>query len=281
MSFIKFSEYFDNKKKEKSKPDDLAKDLNLDMAKGNKDPMKPVKDNYEKTLADKTKIPTYPKTPEKNINKNLGYDVPKPVKASPNPYMATAKQPSAKELEKGLGNIGDKNNVLGFNELTSLDNESFIEATKNLSTKDFINNMVNEHCGCENDVAPHVVSYYAGAGHPDPIQAIQYLVYVMDKNPHILRALMHEARRKGCFGKMCKAMMKFPEFNEIASMHHDEDEDHEEHEEHHHHDEDEGDKNIDTSEKDVSDITTIIEDPEEGDEEEMDSKSMMKKSKKN
>lgn len=279
MSFVKFSEYFDNKKKEKSKPDNLAKDLGLDIAKSDKDLLKPAKDNYEKTLTDKTKIPENPKAPEKNNTKDLGYNVPKPVKASANPYAAKDKQPSEKEREEGLGNIGDKDNVLNFTELTDLDNNAFIETTKNLSTKEFINKMVNEHCGCENDVAPHVVSYYAGAGHPDPIQAIQYLVYVMNKNPHILRALMHEARRKGCFGKMCKAMMKFPEFSKIATMHEDEDEDEHEHEEehHHHNDEDEGDKNIDTGEKDVEDITTIIEDPEEN---EMDSKSMMKKSKK-
>jgi hypothetical protein len=38
MRFIKFSEYFDNKKKIKSKPDNLAADL--DIAKTNKDPLK-------------------------------------------------------------------------------------------------------------------------------------------------------------------------------------------------------------------------------------------------
>lgn len=270
MRFIKFSEYFDNKKKEKSKPDNLAKDLGLDIAKGDKDTMKLAKDNYEKTLSDKTKIPTYPKTPEKNINKKLGYDVPKSVKANPIPYMANAKQPSAKELEKGLGNVGDKDNILGFNELTSLDNESFVEATKNLSTKDFINNMVNEHCGCENDVAPHVVSYYAGAGHPDPIQAIQYLVYVMNKNPHILRALMHEARRKGCFGKMCKEMMKFPEFSKIQSEPQEEDEKFYDDEEKH-------------GEEDHEDVVATIEEPkseEEPEEDEIEQLQRMKKSKK-
>ena len=273
MRFTKFSEYFDNKKKEKSKPDNLAKDLGLDIATGDKDPYKPVKDNYEKTLADKTKIPTYPKTPEKNINKNLGYDVPKPVKSSPNPYMAGNKQPSSKELDKGLGNVGDKDNVLGFNELTSMDNESFIEATKNLSTKDFINNMVSEHCGCENDVAPHVVSYYAGAGHPDPIQAIQYLVYVMDKNPHILRALVHEARRKGCFGKMCKAMMKFPEFAKISSEPDAEETHHEEY----------LDNEIEHGEKDHEDVVATIEEPKNAqvqEEDEIEQLQKMKKSKK-
>jgi hypothetical protein len=250
MSFKKFSEYFDNKKKIKSKPDNLAADL--DIAKTNKDPSKVSTDNYEKTLAHKNKIPTsQPKSPEKNISKNLGYDVPKSVKASPNPYYAPAKQPSAKELENGLANVGDKDNIVNF---TILNNESFIEATKDFSTKDFINKMVNEHCGCENEIAPHITSYYAGNSHPDPIQAIQYLVYVMNKNPHIVRALMHEARRKGCFGKMCKAMMKFPEFEKITNGNYSEEEDNR--------DEDQGDTKIDTGETDVEDIITTIEDPD-------------------
>lgn len=209
MRFIKFSEYFDNKKKIKSKPDNLAADL--DIGKTNKDPLKISTDNYEKTLADKNNIPSVPpKSPEKYVSKNLGYNAPKSVRLSPNPYSAPFKQPSAKELEKGLANIGDKHNIVDFKELN---NESFIKETKNLSTKDFINSMVNEHCGCENEIAPHITSYYAGNSHPDPIQAVQYLVYVMNKNPHILRALVHEARRSGCFGKMCKAMSKFPEFH--------------------------------------------------------------------
>ena len=251
MSFKKFSEYFDNKKKIKSKPDNLAADL--DIAKTNKDPSKVSTDNYEKTLAYKNKIPTsQPKSPEKNISKNLGYDVPKSVKASPNPYYAPAKQPSAKELEKGLANVGDKDNIVNF---TKLNNESFIEATKDFSTKDFINTMVNEHCGCENEIAPHITSYYAGNSHPDPIQAIQYLVYVMNKNPHIVRALMHEARRKGCFGKMCKAMMKFPEFEKVTNGNYSE-------EEEDNRDEDQGDTKIDVGETDVEDIITTIEDPD-------------------
>lgn len=271
MSFTKFSEYFDNKKKEKSKPDNLAKDLGLDMAKGEKDPSEPVKNNYEKTLADKTKIPAYPKSPEKNITKKLGYDVPKPVKTNPNPYFAPAKQPSSKELDKGLGNVGDKENIVSFKELASLDNESFINATKNLSTKDFINSMVNEHCGCEDDVAPHVVSYYAGAGHPDPIQTIQYLVYVMDKNPHILRALVHEARRNGCFGKLCKAMKKVPEFEKYTSE--------DDVEGDHVHD-DEFHKEIEHGEKDAGDIIANIESPDVPTEQEKIEKVNMKKSKK-
>ena len=271
MSFKKFSEYFNNKGKEQSKPDNLAADL--DIAKGDKDPLKPVKDNYEKTLADKTKIPDNPKAPEKNNNKNLGYDAPKPAKASPNPYMPSEKQPSEKEREKGLGNLGDKDNILNFTELKELDNNSFLEATKNLSTKDFVNKMINEHCGCENDVAPHVVSYYAGAGHPDPIQAIQYLVYVMNKNPHIMRALMHEARRKGCFGKMCKTMMKFPEFGKVMDGSYEEPEEKTNFE-------DEG-NNIDHGEKDETDIMTAIVDPEnkETSNDEIEVKNM-KKSKK-
>lgn len=249
MRFIKFSEYFDNKKKIKSKPDNLAADL--DIAKTNKDPSKISTNNYEKTLSDKNNIPSSPpKSPEKYVFKNLGYNAPKPVKVSPNPYSAPLKQPSVKEMEKGLANIGDKYNIVDFKELTELDNESFIKETKNLSTKDFINSMVNEHCGCESEIAPHITSYYAGNSHPDPIQAVQYLVYVMNKNPHILRALVHETRRSGCFGKMCKAMSKFPEFH----------------------------KEIEHGERDQEDIITDIEGPDVASDQE--SIENMKKSKK-
>ena len=265
MKFIKFKEYFDNKKKMQSKPEKLSADFELQNT--DKDPLEVSKHNYEKNISgNKVPLKEMPKSPEKNITKNLGYDAPKSVRTNPNPYTANAKQPSSKELEKGLGNLGDKENIVSFKELANLNNDSFIEATKNLSTKDFINSMTNEHCGCEDDVAPHVVSYYAGAGHPDPIQAIQYLVYVMDKNPHILRALVHEARRNGCFGKMCKAMKKFPEFEQYAN-----EKDVDDSEKFH--------QEVEHGEKDSEDIIAKIESPDIKEEEKLE-KVQMKKSKK-
>ena len=68
MRFIKFSEYFDNKKKIKSKPDNLAADL--DIAKTNKDPSKISTNNYEKTLSDKNNIPSSPPNHKNNLINN-------------------------------------------------------------------------------------------------------------------------------------------------------------------------------------------------------------------
>lgn len=180
------------------------------------------------------KVPDYtgpdPKSPPSAEHKPVGDT------GSATPYRAPGSDPGQPKPEKdGFGDKGDKALVYepktdvpekvgdGGKEVPTwpkTKTESFLDETKELSLPEFakyVRKTMNEHCGCEEKKAPHVVAYSAGAFHPDPIQAIKYVVYLTNENEHILRALVHEARRAGCLDKYVNYMLEFPEtYQEIA-----------------------------------------------------------------
>lgn len=153
------------------------------------------------------------KNPEPNETDDLGYKVPKPIKKTPTAYAPKA-DVSKKDLEKGLANVGDKDNVIKFPELGKMSNEQFINFTKGMPTEEFVK-VMNEHCGCEKKSAPMVVAYSSGAYHPDPIQAINYVSYLANENENLLRALIHETKRIGGLEKLCDRLMDYNEFYEV------------------------------------------------------------------
>ena len=137
-------------------------------------------------------IPEAPKTPQKAVTKGKSYNFPAALKGSPNPYIS-------KEIR--MGQEKDDEMGLGFLKSPGMD----------VSQKPETNaaNQLKEHCGCEEKKAPHVVAYASGAYHPDPIQAIKYIVYLTNENENILKALMHEAKRVGCLDKYANIINKF------------------------------------------------------------------------
>jgi len=133
-----------------------------------------------------------PKAPAKYATHGKNYAFSAALDDQPLPYAADTID--SQNGEDGLGFFGTPNidftntktNVVNFSEL-------------------------KEHCGCEKKKAPFVVAYASGAYHPDPIQAIKYIVYLTNENENILKALMHEARKTGCLQKYTDYLTKFPE----------------------------------------------------------------------
>jgi hypothetical protein len=81
--------------------------------------------------------------------------------------------------------------------------EEFLKRTRELSTSDFVKHMlVNEHCGCEELGPRPIVAYQIGRQMPDPIATVNYLCDIMRENDHILRALVHEAKRQNFLDKL-------------------------------------------------------------------------------
>lgn len=153
------------------------------------------------------------KNPEPNETDDLGYKVPKAIKKNPTAYAPKANI-NKKDLEKGLANVGDEDNIIEFPELGKMNNEQFVNFTKGMPTEEFVK-IMNEHCGCEKKSAPMVVAYSSGAYHPDPIQAIRYVSYLANENENLLRALIHESKRVGGLEKLCERLMDYSEFYEV------------------------------------------------------------------
>jgi len=154
--------------------------------------LKEYLDNNGKTSEKPTNIMSMdmkkgPDRPEKNITKSKNINFPAALDSEPLPYKATSIKPKDDE---GLGDIGTPNIEFG--------------KTKELSGY----SQLQEHCGCENKKAPFVVAYASGAYHPDPIQAIKYIVYLTNENENLLKALMHEAKKVGCYKKFVEYMSK-------------------------------------------------------------------------
>jgi hypothetical protein len=141
------------------------------------------------------KVPQSPNAPAKNLKKGKTYSFPAALDSKPNPYISsTIKIDAKKDDQKGLASFGTP----------GIDFEAKEKPPEAVSQLD-------EHCGCEKKKAPFVVAYSSGAYHPDPIQAIKYIVYLTNENDNILKALMHEARKMGCLGKYTDYLTRTPE----------------------------------------------------------------------
>jgi hypothetical protein len=136
-----------------------------------------------------------PNSPEKNKTSGKNYGFSAAMDAKPLDYQAKKiVVAQKKDDEWGLGSFGTpgidyektRKNIVDFSEL-------------------------KEHCGCEKKVAPFVVAYSSGSFHPDPIQAIKYIVYLTNENDNLLKALMQEAKSRGCLHKYMKHLVKYPE----------------------------------------------------------------------
>lgn len=141
------------------------------------------------------KLDAPPKSPEKNVTHGKNYGFSAALDSNPLPYVATGI-----DVDQGK----DDQAGLGFFGTPSID---YTDTRKNIV--DFAE--LKEHCGCEKKKAPFVVAYSAGSYHPDPIQAIKYIVYLTNENENILKALMHEARKTGCLQKYTDYLTRFPE----------------------------------------------------------------------
>lgn len=198
---------------------------------------------FTEYLDDKKKLVLKPK-----VEKVPDYEGPKPTKpdapatsgdnwktevkpkGSPAPYKAAGTDPGQQKPEKnGFADMGDKDLVYepdtwnpekvgeGGKKVASwpkTKTEVFLQKTESLSLPAFtkyISRQINEHCGCENKKAPHVVAYSVGAFHPDPIQAINYVTYLANENKNLLHALVMEAKRVGCLKKIVSELLSFPE----------------------------------------------------------------------
>jgi hypothetical protein len=128
---------------------------------------------------DDLKLEKPPVAPENYEDKMVKF--PAQIKSKPNDYIAKGMKPKDKE---GLGDLGTPN--IKF-DAKGPDVDKVTE--------------LKEHCGCEKKKAPFVVAYSSGAYHPDPIQAIKYIVYLTNENDNILGALMKEAKTAGCLNK--------------------------------------------------------------------------------
>jgi hypothetical protein len=143
-------------------------------------------------------LPKSPSAPSKNLKKGKHYNFPAALSGKPNPYIASTMKTSQKEDDQvGLGTLGTPGTDY------SAESEE-VEAVSQL----------DEHCGCEKKKAPFVVAYSSGAYHPDPIQAIKYIVYLTNENENLLKALMHEARKMGCLNKYTDYLTRTPELYE-------------------------------------------------------------------
>lgn len=141
------------------------------------------------------KLPKAPLAPTKPLSKGKTYSFPASLDASPNPYIAKSINVGQKpDDETGLGDLASP----------GMHHEDAEKSPEMVS-------QLKEHCGCESKKAPFVVAYTSGAYHPDPIQAIKYIVYITNENENILKALMHEARKAGCLKKYTDYLMKSPE----------------------------------------------------------------------
>jgi hypothetical protein len=142
------------------------------------------------------KVPPAPTHPDKDKTSGKNYGFSAALNNKKLPYVAkTIKIPKTKvDDEKGLGSMGTPD-------------VDFDKSIKNIV--DF--SEIKEHCGCEDKKAPFVVAYSSGAYHPDPIQAIKYIVYLTNENDNILKALMKEAQRRGCLHKYMQYLSQHPD----------------------------------------------------------------------
>ncbi len=134
------------------------------------------------------KMDKAPDAPKKAADKTCKF--PAELQSAPLPYKLNKKELKVKDSE-GLGDIGTPG-------------VDFSAKSKDVDSV----TQLKEHCGCEKKKAPFVVAYSSGAYHPDPIQAIKYIVYLTNENDNILKALMHEAKKKGCINKYANWISK-------------------------------------------------------------------------
>jgi hypothetical protein len=141
------------------------------------------------------------------------------------PYSAKdAKKPSKKEMDAGLGKLGDKE--LEYVPDTAkakkvMKTESFINKTKDMSLADFTKYMLEE-CGCgqvEGDDLPYVTAYTTGKFQPHPPEAIRYISALAGKNDGVLENLVSTMVSMGYLNTLLKIIFSYPQaYEELTSL---------------------------------------------------------------
>ena len=141
------------------------------------------------------------------------------------PYSAKdAKKPSKKEMDAGLGKLGDKE--LEYVPDTAkakkvMKTESFINKTKNMSLANFTKYMLEE-CGCgqvEGDDLPYVTAYTTGKFQPHPPEAIRYISALAGKNDGVLENLLSTMMSMGYLKPLLKIIFSDPQaYEELTGL---------------------------------------------------------------
>lgn len=178
-------------------------------------------DVMKEYVDEKGKVVEKAKTDAKADYKGTEVKAPKGGK----PYSAKdAKKPSKKEMEAGLGKLGDKE--LEYVPDTAkakkvMKTESFINKTKGMSLADFTKYMLEE-CGCgqvEGDDLPYVTAYTTGKFQPHPPEAIRYISALAGKNDGVLENLVSTMVSMGYLNTLLKIIFSYPQaYEELTSL---------------------------------------------------------------
>lgn len=141
------------------------------------------------------------------------------------PYSAKdVKKTSGKELESGLGKLGDKDleyvpDTVKSKKVTKTEN--FLNKTKGMSLTEFTKYMLEE-CGCgqvSDDTLPFITAYTTGKFQPHPPEVIRYISVLADKNQGILENLVSQMVSMGYLNKLLKAVFEHPEaYEELTNL---------------------------------------------------------------
>lgn len=158
-------------------------------------------------ILDQTKF-TIPKNPEKNLIP--GWDTPKERREKSDamfapksknkelPYVAT--EIKVKE-DQPLGELNTPGNIY----------PTEIELDNTLNTVKEIENVIGQNESVKQS-APKVLSESGKLFHPDPIQAIKYVVHLTNKSDDLLKAFITEAKNTGCISKYAELISQLPKF---------------------------------------------------------------------
>ncbi len=115
-------------------------------------------------------------------------------------------QTPSNSIPDGKAPTTDVKVVKGKHKMTS---EQFIEQTKNMSPKEFVNFFVEG----SDEPLPTVTDLYGNEFTPDPTQTIQYLAALMVKNPRLLTRFVREMKRQeGGMKMLMSESQDHPEF---------------------------------------------------------------------
>lgn len=193
--------------------------LNYKPETGIKYDMKP--DVMKEYVDEKGKVVEKAKTDVKADYKGKEVKAPKGGK----PYNAKdAKKPSKKEMEAGLGKLGDKEleyvpDTGKAKKVTKT--ESFLNKTKGMNLAEFTKYMLDE-CGCgqvDDENLPFITAYTTGKFQPHPPEVIRYVSVLADKNQGILENLVSQMISMGYLNKLLKVIFEHPEaYEELTNL---------------------------------------------------------------
>lgn len=158
-------------------------------------------------ILDQTKF-NIPEKPEQNLVP--GWDTPKDKRETSDamfapkspgkelPYVATTMK--VKD-EQPLGELNTPGNLY----------PTEIETSNTFNSVKEIENIIGYHESIKQN-APKVLSESGKLYHPDPIQAIKYVVHLTNNSDDLLKAFITEAKNSGCLTKYAQSINELPKF---------------------------------------------------------------------